>query len=57
MNQTQTKTGAGKVLGRVLRYMLRSYGPLFLLVLLCIGWLSSRSRSATATDSVFSSNR
>ena len=36
MNQTQTKTGAGKVLGRVLRYMLRSYGPLFLLVLLCI---------------------
>ena len=36
MNQTQTKTGAGKVLGRVLRYMLRSYGPLFLLVLVCI---------------------
>ena len=36
MNQTQTKTGASKVLGRVLRYMLRSYGPLFLLVLLCI---------------------
>ena len=36
MNQTQTKTGAGKVLGRVLRYMLRSYGLLFLLVLVCI---------------------
>ena len=34
MNQTKTKTG--KVLGRVLRYMLRSYGPLFLLVLVCI---------------------
>ena len=32
MNQTQTKTGAGKVLGRVLR----SYGLLFLLVLVCI---------------------
>ena len=34
MNQTKTKTG--KVLGRVLRYMLRSYGLLFLLVLVCI---------------------
>ena len=36
MNQTKQKAGAGKVLSRVLRYMLRSYGPLFALVILCI---------------------
>ena len=36
MNQTKPKAGAGKVLNRVLRYMLRSYGALFALVILCI---------------------
>ena len=36
MNHTQKKADAGKVLGRVLRYMLRSYGPLFALVVVCI---------------------
>ena len=36
MNHTKQKAGAGKVLSRVLRYMLRSYGPLFALVILCI---------------------
>ncbi|WP_130869940.1 ABC transporter ATP-binding protein [Intestinimonas massiliensis (ex Afouda et al. 2020)] len=36
MNQTKQKAGAGKVLSRVLRYMLRSYGPLFALVVVCI---------------------
>ena len=36
MNETKRKAGAGKVLNRVLRYMLRSYGVLFALVILCI---------------------
>ena len=36
MNETKRKAGAGKALNRVLRYMLRSYGVLFVLVILCI---------------------
>ena len=34
MNETKRKAGAGKVLHRVLRYMLRSFGVLFALVIL-----------------------
>ena len=36
MKQGKSRSGAGKVLNRVLRYMLRSYGPLFALVVVCI---------------------
>ena len=36
MNQKKTTASPFKVLNRVLRYMLRSYGPLFVLVIVCI---------------------
>ena len=36
MNQTQQKPRSTGVLNRVLRYMLRFYGPVFLAVILCI---------------------